>query len=91
MPIGVSIFFEAAYLVASIVISPLGAIAGLAPSGYGVTSQLFMIPMSVAMALTIMVSIVMGEKLVGLTTGSAYWTDMDSVHCLMQYAWHLAI
>ena len=64
VPIGVSIFFEASlFSLASIVISPLGAIAVASHQvAMAVTSQLFMIPMSVAMALTIMVSNRYGEK-----------------------------
>ena len=64
VPIGVSIFFEASlFSLASIVISPLGAIAVASHQvAMAVTSQLFMIPMSVAMALTIMVSNRYGRK-----------------------------
>ncbi|PNK60009.1 MATE family efflux transporter [Psychrobacter sp. FDAARGOS_221] len=64
VPIGISIFFEASlFSLASIVISPLGAIAVASHQvALAVTSQLFMIPMSVAMGLTIMVSNRFGEQ-----------------------------
>jgi len=64
VPIGISIFFEASlFSLASIVISPLGAVAVASHQvALAVTSQLFMIPMSVAMGLTIMVSNRYGEK-----------------------------
>lgn len=64
VPIGVSIFFEASlFSLASLVISPLGEIAVASHQvALTVTSQLFMVPMSLAMALTIMVSNRFGEK-----------------------------
>ena len=64
VPIGISIFFEASlFSLASIVISPLGAIAVASHQvALAVTSQLFMIPLSVAMALTIMISNRYGEQ-----------------------------
>ena len=64
IPIGISIFFEASlFSLASIVISPLGAIAVASHQvAMAVTSQLFMIPLSVAMGLTIMVSNRYGER-----------------------------
>lgn len=64
IPIGISIFFEASlFSLASLVISPLGELAVASHQvALAVTSQLFMVPMSVAMALTIMVSNRFGEK-----------------------------
>ncbi|WP_131668847.1 MATE family efflux transporter [Psychrobacter pygoscelis] len=64
IPIGISIFFEASlFSLASLVISPLGEIAVASHQvALAVTSQLFMVPMSLAMALTIMVSNRFGEK-----------------------------
>lgn len=64
IPIGVSIFFEASlFSLASLVISPLGELAVASHQvALAVTSQLFMVPMSLAMALTIMVSNRFGEK-----------------------------
>lgn len=63
IPIGISIFFEASlFSLASLVISPLGELAVAAHQvALSVSSQLFMIPMSIAMALTIMVSNRYGE------------------------------
>ena len=64
IPIGISIFFEASlFSLGALVISPLGALATASHQvALSVTSQLFMIPISVAMALTIMVSNRFGEK-----------------------------
>lgn len=64
VPIGVAIFFEASlFSLASLVISPLGEIAVASHQvAISITSQLFMIPLSVAMALTIMVSNCYGAK-----------------------------
>lgn len=64
VPIGISIFFEASlFSLASLVISPLGELAVASHQvALAVTSQLFMLPMSVAMALTIMVSNRYGEQ-----------------------------
>ncbi|MDO5769877.1 MAG: MATE family efflux transporter, partial [Psychrobacter sp.] len=64
IPIGISIFFEASlFSLASLIISPLGEIAVASHQvALAVTSQLFMVPLSVAMALTIMVSNRFGEK-----------------------------
>lgn len=64
LPIGVAIFFEASlFSLASLVISPLGEIAVASHQvAISITSQLFMIPLSVAMALTIMVSNCYGAK-----------------------------
>ncbi len=64
LPIGVSIFFEASlFSLASLVISPLGEIAVASHQvASAVTSQIFMIPVSLAMALTIMISNRFGEK-----------------------------
>lgn len=63
-PIGVAVFFEVSlFSLASLVISPLGEIAVASHQvAMAVTSQLFMIPLSVAMALTIMVSNYYGAK-----------------------------
>lgn len=64
VPIGISIFFEASlFSLGALVISPLGELATASHQvALAVTSQLFMIPISVAMALTIMVSNRFGEK-----------------------------
>ena len=64
LPIGIAIFFEASlFSLASLVISPLGELAVAAhQAALSVTSQLFMLPISIAMALTIMVSNRYGEK-----------------------------
>lgn len=64
IPIGVAIFFEASlFSLASLVISPLGELAVASHQvALSVTSQLFMIPMSIAMGLTIMVSNRYGER-----------------------------
>ena len=64
IPIGISIFFEASlFSLGALVISPLGELATAAHQvALAVTSQLFMIPISVAMALTIMVSNRFGQK-----------------------------
>lgn len=64
IPIGVSLFFEVSlFSLAALVISPLGDLAVAAHQvALAVTSQLFTIPMSIAMALTIMVANRFGEK-----------------------------
>lgn len=64
IPIGLSIFFEvSAFSLASLIISPLGEIAVASHQvTLSVSSQLFMFPFSVAMALTIMVSNRYGAK-----------------------------
>lgn len=64
IPIGVSFFFEASlFSLASLVISPLGELAVAAHQvALSVSSQLFMIPMSISIALTIMVSNRYGEN-----------------------------
>lgn len=64
VPIGVSIFFEASlFSFASLVISPLGELALASHQvTLAITSQIFMIPMSIAMALTIMIANRYGER-----------------------------
>lgn len=64
LPIGIAIFFEASlFSLASLIISPLGEIAVASHQvAMSITSQLFMLPMSIAMALTIMVSNRFGAK-----------------------------
>ncbi len=64
LPIGVSIFFEASlFSLAALVISPLGDIATAAHQvALSISAQLFMIPMSIAMGLTIMVANRYGER-----------------------------
>lgn len=80
VPIGVSIFFEASmFSLASLVISPLGEIAVAAHQvALSVSTQLFMIPMSISMALTIMVANRYGEKnlpaLQGVMTTGLIWS-----------------
>lgn len=63
-PIGLAIFFEVSiFSSAAIVLSPLGDITVAAHQiAMSVTSQLFMIPMSLAIALTIRVGMYYGEK-----------------------------
>ena len=80
-PIGLAIFFEVSvFSTAAIVLSPLGEITVAAHQiAMSITSQLFMIPMSLAIALTIRVGTYYGEKnyramqkvqLLGLATGT---------------------
>ncbi|MGE8684824.1 MAG: MATE family efflux transporter [Acinetobacter sp.] len=82
-PIGLAIFFEVSiFSTAAIVLSPLGEITVAAHQiAISVTSQLFMIPMSLAIALTIRVGTYYGEKNwvamrkvqnVGLATGTVF-------------------
>ncbi|TCM70889.1 MATE family multidrug resistance protein [Acinetobacter calcoaceticus] len=63
-PIGLAIFFEVSiFSTAVLVLSPLGETTVAAHQiAMSVTSQLFMIPMSLAIALTIRVGIYYGEK-----------------------------
>lgn len=63
-PIGLAIFFEVSiFSTAAIVLSPLGETTLAAHQiAMSVTSQLFMIPMSLAIALTIRVGLYYGEK-----------------------------
>ena len=89
IPIGVAIFFEASlFSLASLVISPLGELAVASHQvALAVTSQLFMIPMSVAMALTIMVSNRFGEKnfttLQQVQRTGLIWTVLIAVVCML--------
>lgn len=64
VPIGFAVFFEvSAFSLASLIISPLGEIAVASHQvAITVSSQIFMFPFSIAMALTIMVSKRYGEK-----------------------------
>lgn len=64
LPIGLAIFFEVSiFSTAAIVLSPLGeTIVAAHQIAISVTSQLFMIPMSLALALTIRVGTYYGEK-----------------------------
>ena len=63
-PIGLAIFFEVSiFSTAAIVLSPLGEITVAAHQiAISITSQLFMIPMSLAIALTIRVGTYYGER-----------------------------
>jgi len=63
-PIGLAIFFEVSiFSTAAIVLSPLGeTLVAAHQIAISVTSQLFMIPMSLAIALTIRVGTYYGEK-----------------------------
>lgn len=81
IPIGLAIFFEVSiFSTAAIVISPLGETTVAAHQiAMSVTSQLFMIPMSLAIALTIRIGLYYGQKniaamrrvqLIGLITGT---------------------
>ncbi|WP_287910800.1 MATE family efflux transporter [Acinetobacter sp.] len=64
LPIGLAIFFEVSiFSTGAIVLSPLGEITVAAHQiALSVTSQLFMIPMSLALALTIRTGTYYGEK-----------------------------
>lgn len=64
LPIGLAIFFEVSiFTTAAIILSPLGeTIVAAHQIAISVTSQLFMIPMSLAIALTIRVGTYYGEK-----------------------------
>lgn len=81
VPIGLSVFFEvSAFSLASLIVSPLGEIAVASHQvAITISSQLFMFPFSVAMALTIMVSNRYGAqdyqglkriKIIGLTVAT---------------------
>ena len=89
IPIGLSIFFEASlFSLGALVISPLGEIATASHQvALAVTSQLFMIPISVAMALTIMISNRFGEKnLLALRHVQAtglIWTVLIALVCML--------
>ncbi len=89
IPIGISIFFEASlFSLGAIIISPLGEIATASHQvALSVTGQLFMIPISVAMALTIMVSNRYGEKnLLALKQVQAtglIWTILIAITCML--------
>lgn len=89
IPIGLSIFFEASlFSLGALVISPLGELATASHQvALSVTSQLFMIPISVAMALTIMVSNRFGEKnLLALRHVQAtglIWTVLIALVCML--------
>ena len=83
LPIGLAIFFEVSiFSTAAIVLSPLGEITVAAHQiAISITSQLFMIPMSLAIALTIRVGTYYGEKnwlamrkvqKVGMLTGTVF-------------------
>lgn len=63
-PIGMAIFFEVSlFSIAAVILSPLGeTIVAAHQIALSVTSQLFMIPMALAMALTIRVGQLYGEK-----------------------------
>jgi len=63
-PIGLAIFFEVSiFSTGAIILSPLGeTVVAAHQIAISVTSQLFMIPMSLAIALTIRVGIYYGEK-----------------------------
>ncbi len=82
-PIGLAIFFEVSiFSTAAIVLSPLGeTLVAAHQVAISVTSQLFMIPMSLAIALTIRVGTYYGEKnwaamrkvqYLGLITGTIF-------------------
>lgn len=82
-PIGLAIFFEVSiFSTAAIVLSPLGeSLVAAHQVAISVTSQLFMIPMSLAIALTIRVGTYYGEKnwaamrkvqYLGLITGTVF-------------------
>lgn len=89
IPIGISIFFEASlFSLGAIIISPLGEIATASHQvALSVTGKLFMIPISVAMALTIMVSNRYGEQnLLALRQVQAtglIWTVLIAIICML--------
>ncbi len=89
IPIGISIFFEASlFSLGALVISPLGEIATASHQvALSVTGQLFMIPISVAMALTIMVSNRYGEKnllaLRHVQVTGLIWTIIIAITCML--------
>lgn len=89
IPIGLSIFFEASlFSLGALVISPLGELATASHQiALSVTSQLFMIPISIAMALTIMISNRFGEKnLLALRHVQAtglIWTVIIALVCML--------
>lgn len=64
LPIGLAIFFEVSiFSTAAIILSPLGeTVVAAHQIAMSVTSQMFMIPMSLAIALTIRVGTYYGEK-----------------------------
>lgn len=83
LPIGLAIFFEVSiFSTAAIILSPLGeTIVAAHQVAISVTSQLFMIPMSLAIALTIRIGTYYGEQdwaamrkvqLLGLATGTVF-------------------
>ena len=89
IPIGISIFFEASlFSLGAIIISPLGEIATASHQvALSVTGQLFMIPISVAMALTIMISNRFGEKnllmLRHVQVTGLIWTILIALSCML--------
>ncbi len=89
IPIGISIFFEASlFSLGALIISPLGELATASHQvALAVTSQLFMIPISVAMALTIMISNRFGEKNVmalrHVQTTGLIWTVIIALGCML--------
>ncbi len=89
IPIGISIFFEASlFSLGAIIISPLGEIATASHQvALSVTGQLFMIPISVAMALTIMISNLFGEKnllmLRHVQVTGLIWTILIALSCML--------
>nr|WP_089605360.1 MATE family efflux transporter [Acinetobacter piscicola] len=83
LPIGLAIFFEVSiFSTGAIILSPLGEVTVAAHQiAISVTSQLFMIPMSLALALTIRTGTYYGEKnwiamrkvqKIGLITGTLF-------------------
>lgn len=89
IPIGISIFFEASlFSLGALIISPLGELATASHQvALSVTGQLFMIPISVAMALTIMVSNRFGEKnlfaLRNVQATGLIWTILIAIICMI--------
>ena len=75
LPIGLAIFFEVSiFSTAAIILSPLGeTVVAAHQIAISLTSQLFMIPMSLAIALTIRVGTYYGEK---------NWKSMQRVQML---------
>ncbi|WP_434353871.1 MATE family efflux transporter [Psychrobacter sp. HD31] len=98
VPIGVAIFFEASlFSMAALVISALGEIAVAAHQiALSVSTQIFMIPLSISMALTIMVSNRFGENNLPLlkeviTTGLIWSFSISLLSVVGLYIWRADI
>lgn len=88
LPIGVAIFFETSlFSLAALVLSPLGeTVVAAHQIALSVTSQLFMIPLSLAMALTIRIGQLYGEQnweLLRVVRRLGLWTGTALACCSM--------